>query len=205
MKGFDISVFNGDRIDFRRLKEKYEFDFVLIRAGWSKFNDDCFEVNYSRAKESGLKVGAYWYSYATNFDEMQYESDTCLSVLKDKQLDLPIFCDFEGMHRFKPFVTVANLMDIFFNTVSSTDRQVGIAIDIVSTLTNPDYYKGIAKTMPLWLIDFNKIREVVYADRAKLFDTVSNSIDWKIKLFNQIEITDCDIYGNIINLDMFKE
>ena len=41
--------------------------FAIIRAGYGIGNiDNFFEYNYQQAKAAGVKVGAYWYSYASS-------------------------------------------------------------------------------------------------------------------------------------------
>ena len=37
---------------------------VIIRAGFGQTEDNKFRQNYRNARAAGLKVGAYWYSYA---------------------------------------------------------------------------------------------------------------------------------------------
>lgn len=95
-KGIDVSVWQGD-IDFAKVKAN-GIDFVIIRAGYGKLTsqkDKYFEQNYSRAKAAGLHVGAYWYSYAQSADDAKKEAQTCISVLKGKQFDYPVYFDIE--------------------------------------------------------------------------------------------------------------
>ena len=48
-------------------------------------------MNYNKAKAAGMKVGVYWFSYATAADEAYLEADACLHCLGGRQLDMPIF------------------------------------------------------------------------------------------------------------------
>lgn len=65
-KGIDVSEHNGT-IDFAKVKND-GIEFVIIRIGWigNKNNhtiDKKFEEFYSLARQAGLKIGFYVYSY----------------------------------------------------------------------------------------------------------------------------------------------
>ena len=65
--GLDLSVHNGN-LDFNAIKAAGN-DFVILRAGYGSAisqKDTRFEEYYKKAREAGLKIGAYWYSYALN-------------------------------------------------------------------------------------------------------------------------------------------
>lgn len=92
--GIDVSEHNGT-VDFVTMKED-GFDFVIIRAGYGRYyTDPKFYENYKKAKEAGLKVGAYWFSYATDESKAIEEAHYCYNVVKSCQLDLPVFFDYE--------------------------------------------------------------------------------------------------------------
>ena len=62
--------------------------------------DKCFEENYRKAKAAGFDVGAYWYSYAMSVDEAREEAKACLSVIKGKQFEYPVYFDLEEQKQF---------------------------------------------------------------------------------------------------------
>ena len=62
MQGIDVSKWNGD-IDWSKVK-KAGVEFVLISCGTSQSSIDSFEKNYKGAKNNGIMVGVYRYSYA---------------------------------------------------------------------------------------------------------------------------------------------
>lgn len=97
-KGIDVSEHNGT-IDFNKVKET-GIEFVIIRLGWigNKQNhtiDKKFEENYKKAKECGLKIGCYVYSYVETEEAMQNAIDWTKKNLEGKTLDYPIFLDVE--------------------------------------------------------------------------------------------------------------
>lgn len=92
--GVDISEWQGDEVDFTKIKEQ-GYSFVILRAGFATTIDDCFEGNYAKAKEAGLDVGVYLYSYADNTEEARQEAEALLNWLSGKQLEYPVYYDLE--------------------------------------------------------------------------------------------------------------
>lgn len=96
MKGIDVSKWQGN-VDFNAVA-KSGIEFVIIRAGYGRIStqkDSKFDQNYCNAKAAGLKVGAYWYSYAADIEDAKREAAACLEVLQGKQFDFPIYYDIE--------------------------------------------------------------------------------------------------------------
>lgn len=95
-KAIDISKWNGN-VDFDAVKD-IGIEYVLIQCGYGMAGnqkDPYFEKNYKNAKKAGLKVGVYHYSYATSVSEIKKEAKLCLSWLKGKTLDMPVYIDME--------------------------------------------------------------------------------------------------------------
>ncbi|MDE7474789.1 MAG: hypothetical protein K2M71_04085 [Duncaniella sp.] len=90
--GIDISAHNGD-IDFRKVAAD-ENSFVIINATQlSTFKDRKFIDNLRKAREAGLKVGAYHFF---RFDTPGYmQGLNFLNSLQSRQLDLPLIIDIE--------------------------------------------------------------------------------------------------------------
>lgn len=97
-KGIDISEHNGN-IDFKKVKNS-GIEFVIIRLGWvgNKNNhtiDKKFNEYYLQAKQAGLKIGFYVYSYCKSIEAIRSGADWVLDNLENKEFDLPIFLDLE--------------------------------------------------------------------------------------------------------------
>ena len=95
-KGIDVSEHQGV-IDWAKVA-KDGVQFAVIRAGYGRElsqKDKQFERNYAGAKAAGIKVGAYWYSYANSVERGEQEARACLKVLEGKRFELPIFFDQE--------------------------------------------------------------------------------------------------------------
>ncbi|MFQ6791982.1 MAG: GH25 family lysozyme [Thomasclavelia sp.] len=100
--GIDISASDG-KVDFKAVKDDGN-NFVIIKAG-SGFStiDPLFESNYYSAKNAGLKVGAYWYSYAVTTSQAITEAKACYEVINGKTFDYPIYIymDEEGYKKLR--------------------------------------------------------------------------------------------------------
>ncbi len=97
LRGIDVSSWQG-RIDWSRVKPF--IDFAIIRCGYGgdlRSQDDAyFERNARLCKELGIPFGTYLYSYATNIDDARSEVEHTLRLIRDKQLDYPVFLDVES-------------------------------------------------------------------------------------------------------------
>ena len=128
--GIDVSTWQGTNNNFVKAKNNSGVKFVYIRAGFGREasqKDNAFEANYKNAKSAGLKVGAYWYSYAVSKADAVKEANACIACLKGKQFELPIFYDIEE------------------NSILS--KSAGELKDIISafcdTLLKNGYYAGV--------------------------------------------------------------
>ena len=97
-KGIDISEHNGN-IDFSKLKND-NIEFVIIRVGWigNKNNhtlDKKFNEYFLKAKEQGLKIGFYVYSYCKTLEALRSGVNWLIDYINGKSFELPIFLDLE--------------------------------------------------------------------------------------------------------------
>lgn len=128
VKCLDVSYAQGN-IDFSKVKTA-GYDYVIIRAGYGNLTsqkDSCFEQNYKNAKAAGLKVGAYWYSYATTYSDALREADACLSCINGKTFDLPVYYDVEEESQaFLSKTTLTNLIDGFCCKLEINGFEAGV-------------------------------------------------------------------------------
>lgn len=92
VRGIDISAHNG-AIDFEAVARQ-GYRFVLIKASeGGSFKDARYPENMQRAREAGLKVGAYHFF---RFDAPgRLQALNFLHSLRGQQLDLPVVVDVE--------------------------------------------------------------------------------------------------------------
>ena len=155
LKGIDVSEHQG-MIDWGTVA-KDGVQFAVIRAGYGRElsqKDKYFERNYAGAKAAGIKVGAYWYSYANSVERGEQEARTCLKVLEGKSFELPIFFDQEYE---KSILALSNQKrtDIvlkFLETVKGAGRKVGLysSTNFITTKLQANRLTAY----PLWLAEY---------------------------------------------------
>ena len=100
-KVIDVSEWQ-ENIDFAKVKAD-GVTGVIIRAGYGKYDyqrDKMFDANYAKAKAAGLDVGVYWYSYADSTASAIEEARVCMSIIKGKKFEYPIYFDLEEPSQF---------------------------------------------------------------------------------------------------------
>lgn len=126
--GIDVSVHQG-LIDWNKVKRS-GVDFAMLRAGYGRFlsqKDASFERNYRDASAAGIKLGAYWYSYAKSVDDAKREAEVFLKVIKGKRFDMPVAFDIEEKSQAqKGKAFVSSLIRAFCERVESEGYFVSI-------------------------------------------------------------------------------
>lgn len=103
LKGIDVSIHQG-KIDWTKVKGNV--DFAILRAGYGDAitypgqKDSTFAANYNGCKANGIPCGVYWYSYAMSAEAAKREAQACLSMIKGKKFEYPIFFDLEEQKQF---------------------------------------------------------------------------------------------------------
>lgn len=98
--GIDVSKWNKE-IDWDKVK-KAGVDFAIIRCGYrgsvtgSLVEDPYFAQNIKGATAAGIKVGVYFFTQAVNEVEAVEEASMVISLIRDYELDYPVFIDTEG-------------------------------------------------------------------------------------------------------------
>lgn len=153
VKGADISAHNGD-VDFERLKnEGIEFVYIKSTEG-SGFKDRRFHDNFRKAKEAGIKAGAYHFF---RFDSPGYmQAINMMHSLRGKNTDLPLVIDVEEWTNPSDRQTADIVGQI--KEMADTLRSRGYEVMIY---TNKDgyerfYTKGL-EDYPLWICSFTGI------------------------------------------------
>lgn len=98
--GIDVSKWQGD-IAWDRVK-KAGVEFAVIRAGYrgsstgALVEDPSFRDNMRGAYAAGIPTGVYFFSQAVNEVEAVEEASAVLQLVKNFQVEYPIFIDTEG-------------------------------------------------------------------------------------------------------------
>lgn len=149
IQGIDVSKWQGN-IDWKSVAAS-EIKFAIIRAGYGNDisqKDPYFEKNYAGAREAGIPVGAYWYSYATTVEGAKQEAKTCLEVIKGKKFEYPIWFDQE----YEPGIKAL-----------TNSARTKIVKAFCEVLENAGYYTGLYCSRD-WLTNYLNYKELSHLD-----------------------------------------
>ena len=155
LKGIDVSEWQGT-IDWRKVA-KDGVQFAVIHAGYGRElsqKDKYFERNYAGARAAGIKVGAFWYSYADSVARAEQEARTCLKVLDGKHLDLPVFFDQE----YEPGIlklstkTRTDIVLKFLETIKAAGRPCGLYSS--TNFITANLQANRLTEYPLWIAEY---------------------------------------------------
>ena len=128
----DVSKWQED-IDWKKVKEA-GVNYAMLRLGTQKNVDEdsvldaYFEKNIKEAKENGVKVGVYYYTYANDINDAKGQAKWVIEQLKDYELDLPVAFDWECWRKFNDFnISIHDLNEIgrtFLKEVESAGYKV---------------------------------------------------------------------------------
>ncbi len=151
--GIDISHHNKS-VDWNITKN--HIDFAILRAGYGRYasqKDTKFETFYSGAKNAGIPIGAYWYSYATSVEEVKSEANACLTCILDKTFEYPIYFDIEDSSQANLGIETITSMCITFCEI------IGQASFLAGIYANTDWFlnridKQMTDQFTKWLADY---------------------------------------------------
>ena len=145
-QGIDVSTWQGN-IDWPTTAQNTYF--AVIRAGYGIGHiDNYFETNYQQAKANGVKVGAYWYSYASSVNDAVQEANSIINALAGKQFEWPIYYDIEEQSIFDAGIA-SDIARAFCNVLEQNKYYCGI---YSSTYTFNTYFDDDVKTRyTIWL------------------------------------------------------
>ena len=147
--GIDVSHYQGE-IDWDAIKNS-GVTFAILKIGeyWSSSKkvifDHFFERNYQACKRLGIAIGGYFYSYAFNSSEANEEADICLSLIKNKKFELPIFLDVEDKL----------IKNAVANGVASVESLTSAAVTFCERMSSAGYQGGVYASRDFFYNYFN--------------------------------------------------
>ena len=163
VKCLDVSVWQ-DNVDFNKVKSD-GYDYVIIRAGYGKDSgqeDSKFNQNYYNAKAAGLKVGAYWYSYAESASEAREEAYNCLKTIGGKSFDLPVYYDLEERRQLS--CDLMAIAETWCSVIESNGFQAGVYSFLNWWEEYLDMYELFDKGYSVWLAQIDGDMSNIDAD-----------------------------------------
>ena len=142
IKGIDVSSYQG-MIDWEQVASA-GYKYAVLRCIPRSGADYQFERNYTQAKNAGLKVGVYAFSYALTEDQAVKEAERVANLLNGRVLELPVYLDLEwGEQRKLGKGKLTAIAQAFLQTVkNNTKYQVGI-------YCNTDWYNNVLDSSAL--------------------------------------------------------
>lgn len=178
IRGIDVSAHNGE-INFDKVKNAgYEFVLIKTTEG-TDFKDAMFINNLRKAREAGLKVGAYHFF---RFDTDGYlQALNLLHSIRNRKLDFPIVIDIERFgnpdgHQILIIISRLKAMLLCL-------EEEGIDVMLYSNKDDYDkFLKGNFDEYPLWICTFTEPEPGLdwaiwqYSHRGKI-DGIKGNVD----------------------------
>ena len=144
--GVDVSAWD-ENIDWPTVAQNNHF--AILRAGYGFGHiDSYYEHNYEQAKAAGVKVGAYWYSYAGSVSDAEQEAYYVVQALKGKQFEWPIYYDIEEKSIFE--AGIANdIAKAFCNILEANKYYCGVYSS--TYYFNTYFYDDVKNRYTIWL------------------------------------------------------
>ena len=167
--GIDVSHHQGTinwqktASELRRVNGGKNPGFAFLRVGRSNLDgkgglslDSQWKNNLAGCEANGVPVGVYWYSYANDRTAAREEARACLAVIRDKQLEYPVWFDQE------------------YNTATknmTVKQRTDVVKSFCDELENAGYYTGLycsrnwltsyvdstkLKAYDIWVAAYNK-------------------------------------------------
>ena len=154
---------NGDRKCSRLadgiVEKSSGVDFVIVYGGMGRLASQksvYFEKNYANAKAAGLKVGAYWYSYAKSAAEAELEAKACIEAIGGKTYDLPIFLDMEEPSQLALGKSVCSgITKAFCNYLIKKGIRAGLYISYSPLMDCIS--EDVRKAYPMWIAQYYSV------------------------------------------------
>lgn len=185
--GVDLSKHNAS-VPIEKLKQ-YGYEFAILRIGIRGYlypsinKDPYFEDFFNRAKASGLGVGVYFFTQATNSYEAREEAEWVIKELAGRKLEYPVYIDQE-------WANDKHTGRADYNTV---ETNTIVCETFCTAIEEAGYYTGIY-TSESWLA------YRVISSRLTMFDK------WIAKWGTAMPSTRYGMYGmwqhtNMLNID----
>ena len=150
----DISTWQGAYVDFDKVKAS-GVDYVILRAGYGNESyqiDNQFANNYSKAKRAGLKVGVYWFSYATDELDALNEAEACIACIGGRQLDMPVYYDIEYEKALKTmsYDELTRMALFFCNKIILAGYRPGVYTSVTVYQNQIDYNRLVENGISIW-------------------------------------------------------
>lgn len=162
--GIDVSKWQKE-IDWDKVKNE-GVDFAIIRCGYrgsvtgSLVEDPYFEQNIKGARAAGIKVGVYFFTQAVNEVEAVEEASMVISLVRDYELQYPVFIDTEGAggNGRADSLNVEErtaVCEAFCTTVKNAGLEAGVYAS--RNWYNNKLIAGTLESYAIWLAEYRSV------------------------------------------------
>ena len=194
--GIDVSKWNGD-IDWDKVKNA-GVEFAIIRAGYrgsstgSLVEDPYFAANMKGAKASGIPVGVYFFTQAVNEVEAVEEASAVLQLIREYQLEYPVFIDTEGAGGGRADELDAETRTLVCEAFCRTIENAGYHAGVYASrnwYNNRLYADRLDSQYCIWLAEYRSVplyqgyyQLWQYTSKGKI-DGISGNVDMNISYY----------------------
>lgn len=195
--GIDVSKWNGE-IDWDKVKNA-GVEFAIIRAGYrgsstgSLVEDPLFTANMKGAQASGIPVGVYFFTQAVNEVEAVEEASAVLTLIREYELEYPVFIDTEGAGGngradALDAETRTLVCEAFCRTIENAGYQAGV-YGSRNWYNNRLYTDRLDSRYCIWLAEYRSVplyqgyyQFWQYTSKGKI-DGISGNVDMNISYY----------------------
>lgn len=170
VEGIDVSSHNG-QVNWQSVANAV--DFAIIRVGYRGYGtgavveDSQFKSNISAANDAGIPTGVYFYSQAVTPKEAREEADFVLDAIKEYNVELPVFIDYEYAHGSEGELTgrlydaklstseAAKIINAFCEKITLSGRYAGV-YSSSSMLNQHISTSHLKNDLYIWVADYNE-------------------------------------------------
>lgn len=161
VKGIDVAKWNGS-IDWWKVKNS-GIEFAILKAiNKQCVKEDAFERNYAGAKEQGLPIDVYNYSYALTIDKAKSDAKAVLSAIKGKDIGC-VWLDIEEKSQQNLGMTLINIILEYQKVIEESGYKFGV-------YTGLSFYNSFIKPFhtfldcDFWIARYPKSQSMVLSD-----------------------------------------
>jgi lysozyme len=174
MKGIDISSYQGNNIDFKKVKES-GIEIVYIKATEGiTFNSPGFKLQYEQAKSAGLKIGFYHYMRA---NDAASEAKHFIKATEGFKVDCKYVIDIEEMEG-RTVSKISSNVRAFADYMISQGKEVCI-------YTSDSFYannlNSTVKDIPIWIAHYGVVKPNItgyagfqYTSKGNVYGVLGN-------------------------------
>ncbi|MDE5763929.1 MAG: glycoside hydrolase family 25 [Ruminococcus sp.] len=187
--GIDVSTWQT-YVDYEKVK-KQGCEFAIIRMGYGNNSgnismDDYYSNNITKASESGLDIGVYFYTSAATEDLIREQARWIVNQLDGRELDFPIAFDWETWENFQIYgMNIHDLNELFEYFCDELEKN-GYSGMLYSSKNFLNDFWTNKNNRPVWLAHY-----VDETDYQGDFDL------WQASAYGNIDGIDGDVDFNI--------